>query len=269
MEMNDYEKQELLKIKEWEKREPSVVAQAIDVVAKPIGAVVNLIIPRKAILGALTTFNDLASFFTDEGDILRDSNVTTIEELRNKDLHLSDKLATDIALWAKGIAIAEGGITGTTGIFGMAVDIPSIITLALRTIQKIALCYGYKCDTEAEKIFVFQIMSAASSNSINEKTAAIVALRQIEVAIIKNTWKKLAEQAANKQAIPVFVMCIKNLAKQLGVNITKRKALQTIPIVGAGVGATMNAAYISDITEAAMRIYQKRWLKENSKIIEL
>ena len=60
-------------------------------------------------------------------------------------------------------------------------------------------------------------------------------------------------------------MCIKNLAKQLGINITKRKALQTIPIVGAGIGAVMNAAYITDITEAAIRIYEKRWLNDNGK----
>lgn len=266
--MNDYEKRELLKIKDWEEREPSVVAQAVNLVAEPIGKIVNLVIPQKAILGALTTFNDLAGFFTDENDIIRDGSVSTIEELQKKDLQLSDKLATNVTLWAKGIAGTEGAASGVAGIFGMAVDIPTIITLALRTIQKIALCYGYKCNTEAEKIFVFQVMSSASSNSMKEKIVAITALKQIQLAIAKNTWKKLAEQAAQKQAIPTFVMCIKALAKQLGINITKRKALQVIPAAGGLVGAAMNVAYISDIAEAAMRVYQKRWLEENEKIIE-
>lgn len=268
MDINSYEQKQLCEIETWEKREPSVVAQAMDKVAKPIGAVVNFVIPKKAILGALTTFNDLAGFFTDTGDILRDGNVVRIEDLKQKDLRLSDQMAENVSLWAKGIAATEGGAAGFTGIFGMAVDIPTIITLSLRTIQKIGLCYGYECNTEAEKVLVLNVMSVASSNNFQEKAAAIAALRQIEIAIAKNTWKILAEQAANKQAIPVIVMTIKNLAKQLGINITKRKALQAIPVLGAGVGAAMNVAYIADITEAAIRTYQKRWLKDNGKLIE-
>lgn len=265
MELNDYEKQVISEIEKWERKEPSVVTQALNAAAKPLVAVINFILPEKAILGALTTFNDLASFFTDEGDILRDGNVSTIEELRKKDLYLSDKLSSNVAAWARGIAIAEGGSTGMAGLFGMAVDVPTLVTLALRTIQKIALCYGYKCNTEAEKMMVFQIMSSASANSVQEKTATLATLKQIETAIRTHTWKVLAEQAANKQGIPAFIMCIKNLAKQLGINITKRKALQTIPIVSAGIGAVMNAAYITDITEAAIRIYEKRWLNDNGK----
>lgn len=109
-------------------------------------------------------------------------------------------------------------------------------------------------------------MSIASSNSLQEKAAGMAALKQIEMAIAKNTWKKLAEQAANKQGIPFIVMTIKNLAKQLGVNLTKRKALQAVPILGAGVGAMVNVAYMTDITQAAIRTYQKRWLEDNGKI---
>ncbi len=266
MELNDYEKKVILDIEKWERKEPTVVTQVINAVAEPLEKVINFILPKKAILAALTTFNDLASFFTDEGDILRDGNVSTIEELRKKELYLSDKLASNVAVWARGIALAEGGAAGMNGFLGMAVDIPTLVTLALRTIQKIALCYGYKCDTEAEKLIVFQIMSSASANSLQEKTMALATLKQIEVAILKNGWKKLAEQAANKQAIPAFITCIKALAKQLGINLTKRKALQAIPVVGAGVGAAMNSSYIFDISEAAIRIYEKRWLSDNGKI---
>ena len=266
MSISRYEKQQLYEIEKWEQREPSVVAQTMNKVTKPIGELVNFVMPKNAILGALITFNDLANFFTDTGDILREGNVAKIEELRYKDLYLSDQIAKNVSLWAKGIAGAEGGGAGVAGILGMAVDIPTIITLSLRTIQKIGLCYGYECNTEAEKMFVLNIMSAASSNNVQEKAAAITTLWQIEVAIAKNTWKKLAEQATNKQGIPFLVMTIKNLARQLGINITKRKALQAIPVLGAAVGATMNIVYITDITEAAIRTYQKRWLEENGRI---
>ena len=45
---------------------------------------------------------------TDEDDILRDGGVSYIEELRHKDLRLSDKLADEVHNWAIGTA-AEGG----------------------------------------------------------------------------------------------------------------------------------------------------------------
>lgn len=143
MSISSYEKQQLYEIEKWEQREPSVVAQTMNKVTKPIGELVNFVMPKNAILGALITFNDLANFFTDTGDILREGNVAKIEELRYKDLYLSDQIAKNVSLWAKGIAGAEGGGAGVAGILGMAVDIPTIITLSLRTIQKIGLCYGY------------------------------------------------------------------------------------------------------------------------------
>lgn len=132
MEANSYEKQQLYEIEKWEKREPSVVTQVMNKASKPIGELVSFVIPKKAILGALTTFNDLAGFFTDTGDILRDGNVTRIEDLRKMNLPLSDKMAENVSLWAKGIAGTEGCATGYGGFFGMAVDIPAITTLSLR-----------------------------------------------------------------------------------------------------------------------------------------
>ena len=59
----------------------------------------------------------------------------------------------------------------------------------------------------------------------------------------------------------------RNLAKQLGINITKRKAAQAIPIIGAGVGAAMNLAFINDVSWAARRAFQEKWLIDNNKII--
>ena len=62
---------------------------------------------------------------------------------------------------------------------------------------------------------------------------------------------------------------IKNLAKQLGVNLTKRKALHAIPAIGALVGASVNGWYIKEVGWTARRAFQERWLLENHKIMEI
>ena len=76
----------------------------------------------------------------------------------------------------------------------------------------------------------------------------------------------MTEAAKSKTSLPALIVAIKALAKQLGINLTKRKVAQVIPIVGGGVGAAMNVAFINDVAWAARRMYQERWLMVNRRI---
>ena len=131
--------------------------------------------------------------------------------------------------------------------------------MGLRVIYKIGLCYGYEFNDEADKQFVLGILSVASANTMSEKNTSLVLLKQMSMLVAKTAWKNMAE----KGVIGSAVITIRNLAKQIGINITKRKAMQAIPVVGAGVGAAMNAKYINDIAWAARRTFQERWLRDN------
>jgi hypothetical protein len=269
--LTDYEKIQVADIEAWKNLEPSVVSQAFDFVAYPATWLIQKTIPGATIQRILTAANLLAHGITDTGNILNEGGVCKICDLKNKNLLLSDEIANRIHNSAIGIAVAEGGVTGTAGIFGLVVDIPAIITLALRTIHKVGLCYGYECYSEMEKNFVLGILSASSANSMSEKVAAITTLSSIQVAIAKQTWKKVMGETTAVQELSKggSVIAARTLAKQLGVNITKRKALQMIPVFGAGVGASVNGWYIKDVGWAARRTFQERWLIENKKLTEM
>ena len=269
-ELNNYEQQQIKLIKEWKNKEPSVVSKGIGKLLYPLTWMAEKVIPEAAIRGLLNFSSTIAEWLTDTSDVLRDGKVASVEELKTKDLELSDELANKVHAWAIGIAVLEGGATGGTGLPGMAADIPSIITIALRTIHKIGVCYRFEVKTKEDRDFILGIMAASGANSMNEKLAALATLRSIEVTIAKQTWKKMVEKAAQEQmSKEAVIIGLKNLAKQLGVNLTKRKALQTIPIVGAVVGASVNGSYIQDVGWAARRAFQERWLIENKKIIEI
>lgn len=268
--LNIYESTQLQKIKDFKNEIPSVISQDIGTVLKPLTYLTEKIIPEAAIKGALDFSNSVAKWLTDINDIKRDAQVTNIEELRYANLELCDNLADEVHNWAIGIASAEGGVVGAFGIAGMAADFPAIITLALRTIHKIGICYGYESKTELDNQFVLGILSASGANSVKEKEMALLTLKNIETMLIKQSWKTMAKKAAEQQLSKEgIVIAIKNLAKQLGINLTKRKALQAIPIIGAGIGATVNGWYIKEIGWAARRMFQERWLIENGKIIEI
>jgi len=220
-----------------------------------------------AIRGALDFSSSAAEWLTDTKDLIRDSGVQSIEDLKTLDLQKSDELANSVHNWAIGIASAEGGAAGATGVFGLAVDIPAIITIALRTIHKTGACYGFEVKSRSDRDFVLAILSSSSANDMNEKTLALMALRSIEVTIMKKTWKAIAQQAGTQTVgREAGILAIKSLAAQLGINLTKRKALQAIPAIGAAVGASVNGWYIKEVGWAARRAFQERWLAENGKL---
>lgn len=265
--ISSYEIEQINQIKKWENMEPSIITRGTEFFLKPLSWTLGKIVPTKVIEGIMSTCNAAGSLFADKGDILRDAEVKEISELRSKNLELSDKLADEVHNWAIGVAIAEGGATGSGGAFTILIDIPALITLAYRTMHKIGLCYGYECNTPEERMFINMILSAASSNTVKEKTVALIGIKQIEVIIAKQTWKKIGNiAAANKIGPEALIVFIRSFAKTLNKNLTRRKALQAIPYIGAVVGASMNGSFIQDVAWAARRSFQRRWLKENEKI---
>jgi len=266
--LTPYEEEQVREIKKWKLVVPGVIDKAFGIVIEPLAWLVRKVVPQSAIQGALTLFNTCAELLADTNDIKRDGSVGDIKELRTKDFSLSDKLADEVHNWAVGIAVTEGAVAGAGGLFTAPIDIPAIITIALRTIHKIGLCYGYTCETDQDKDFILAIMAASGANTMEEKVSALTFLKSLEVILVKQTWKGMTEKAIQNQLSKEgAIIALRNLAKQLGVNITKRRALVSIPVIGALVGGSVNGWYIREVGWAARRVFQERWLMENGKLI--
>ena len=269
MKQSDYLMQQYALIKAWENEEPGVVSKTFGKLLSPVGKLISVVVPEKVIESAINAANAAAQYLTDTADVLRDGNVESIEELRTKDLKLCDQMADSVHNWAIGIATAEGAAGGFVGLPGLAADIPFITTLALRTIHKIGVCYGYMADAsnaEEEKAFVLGVLATANASTLGEKASFILGLKQISLLIQRNAWKKLAEMGT-ANFLAKSIVSVRQAAKLIGVNLTKRKASQSIPFIGGAVGAALNASFINDIAWAARRSYQRRWLEDN-KVIE-
>lgn len=269
MKQSDYMMQQYALIKAWENEEPGVVSKTFGKLLSPVGKLISVVVPEKVIESAINAANAAAQYLTDTADVLRDGNVESIEELRTKDLKLCDQMADSVHNWAIGVATTEGAAVGFAGLPGLAADIPFITTLALRTIHKIGVCYGYMADAsnaEEEKAFVLGVLAAANASTLGEKASFILGLKQISLLIQRNAWKKLAEMGT-ANLLAKSIVSVRQAAKLIGVNLTKRKASQSIPFIGGAVGAALNASFINDIAWAARRSYQRRWLEDN-KVIE-
>ena len=103
-------------------------------------------------------------------------------------------------------AASEGQLqTGASGLPGIALNIPLLITLALRTIRGIGLCYGFESDTEEERRFALAILAAVGANSIYEKDEALVLLKELHVLVIMQTFKSMAKHDGSKEAFGIVL----------------------------------------------------------------
>lgn len=266
--LTNYEKEQVGGIREWKDKEPSVVDKALGVALEPLAWMIRKVVPDSALLGALQMARKLSTKSIDVADVVRDAGVDSLSDLKTKDLALSDRLADDVHNRGVALALASGAGTGIFGIIGAPVDIPALITVALRTIEKIGVCYGYACSTKEDEDFIMGVLSTSGANTMQEKISSLSSLRTIEATLTRQTWKKMAEVAAKNQlGKEGAIFGLRQLAKQLSMNITKRKALAAIPFIGAAIGGSMNAWYLRDVGWAARRLFQERWLLDNGKII--
>lgn len=265
MKNTDYEKTQIKAINEWQRREPSLLSQASISLLTPLNWVAEKLIPEAAMMTAIELAFQAGSSLT-QPDAWKDSvGIHSLDELQ-ADLERCDKLQTKEANFAIGVAAAEGGALGACGLPGMALDLPAIITLAMRCIQMSALCYGIDLNLLGGKKIAFQILAMSGSNSVQEKMTAQAALRSIQVNLSRETFRKMAIKATeNTFSTQSAILTARNLARQLGVNLTKRKMVQMVPVIGAGIGAAVNAWYIAEVSESAKRTFQEIWLRRNGR----
>jgi hypothetical protein len=263
--LSEYEREQLEAVRAWKAEPPSITSRALVKLLSPAVYLVDRMIPIEAIEAVLESARKAGLKLADVDAVLRAGGVREIGELRTLELQKCDQLARSVQRWAVGLAAGEGAATGAAGLIGIAVDIPTALTLAFRTIYKIGLCYGYTPgDSDTE--FVHGVLGASGANTMQEKLAALACLQAIRATLHQQTWRMMANRAAEHAfSREGAILAVRALARQLGVNLTKRKALQAIPVMGALVGGSVNAWYVRDVATSARRAYQERWLLENHK----
>ncbi|MBL6988756.1 MAG: EcsC family protein [Bacteriovoracaceae bacterium] len=241
--MNEYERRQLEKVHAWKVQEPSVLNKYLIPASLPFAWLIEKVIPIKVMNAIVQGLNSTGKWATDKSDIMKMSDIEDIGELKNFEMEFLDEMSKEMRKWSIGMATVEGAATGAGGALLLAVDVPAIIVLALRTIYKIGLCYGFEPTTVEDEEFVLMILATSGANTMSEKIAALTLIKGVE--------KKIAKDLA-----------VQKLANQLTTNMAKRKFLQIVPVVGAVVGGGINGMFMKDVGLAAQRSFQNKWLEQ-------
>ncbi|MXQ07788.1 EcsC family protein [Alphaproteobacteria bacterium GH1-50] len=234
---------------------PSAFPRAVRSIAKPVSFLTNRLIPGEVIEAVIRSADWAAS-----GSIRKaalDHDFT--------DLAACDEAASEVRRWALGYAVTGGGAAGALGAVGLALDVPATIALALRTARLTGLCYGFGGDSEAERVHILDILQLAGANSRAEKDDAIARLASERGDFTPEDWRKIVRLTGQTTG---SVAATRRVAATLGVNLSARKVAQIAPVIGAAVGAGVNAAFQNDVATAARFAYRARWIEVNENIVE-
>lgn len=148
-----------------------------------------------------------------------------------------------------GFATVQGATTGFGGIFTLAADIPLMLGISLKTLQEIAIAYGYDPRKREERIFIVKCLQFSSSDIVGKKAI----LR--ELSSFHANREDSREVMSQLQGWREVVFTYRD---QFGW----KKLLQAVPVAGMVFGAITNRQAVHDVAETADMLYRKRRVLE-------
>lgn len=260
--MTPYEHKVLKDIHAWQAEPPGWGTRLLARPGRKVAEVVQVLVPTGALRAALSGADRLGRKLSDERSLLQRAGVASLADLRAGPLEICDRLSRGVARRASMIGGATGAVFGIAGAAGLVADVPTLLTIAMRTIHRIGFCYGEQPAPEHERALAIGVFALVSANSADEKLSALHALHG-GGPLLDSAWRDGVERVAERElAKDATVFSLQNLARAIGLNLGQRKVAGTIPVVGAAVGAAVNAWYLADVAQTARYVYQERWLRE-------
>lgn len=157
----------------------------------------------------------------------------------------------------RSLAVVQGGVTGAAGLPGLVADVPSLYFLVFRCVEEIACCYGFPADSEAERDHVLKVVDVGHFLESENKRRGMLELETYDEMMRRGAPVKDLERT-------VVAKGLQNLSRQLASRLVQRKLAQTVAVIGAFIGAGVNAALVNDIGLTAIHAYRRRRLRQTA-----
>jgi hypothetical protein len=261
--LDPYEHQQLERIRAWRAEPPGLATRTIGHATGPLADVAEKMIPPLALRLTLDTVHAAAVKISDRRSILKRAGVAQVEDLLRAELALCDRLAQQVGRRAALLAGGSGALFGVAGTFGLVADLPTLLTLTFRTIHRLGLCYGEDLAAPERRRLPVALFALASANSMEEKREALAAIDSVaEAGDAEAAIDGISRAAQRELAKDSVAFSLNNLGKSVARNLGWRKAGESLPLIGAVVGGSVNAWYLYDLARAAQYSFQLRWLRQ-------
>ncbi|AVM22754.1 EcsC family protein [Bacillus pumilus] len=174
-----------------------------------------------------------------------DDSIQRIEDIEKAPIEIMDAIGEHMGKNRTNLATVQGATTGVGGIFTLAADIPAVLGLSLKTLQDIAVTYGYDPKNKEERVFIIKCLQLNSADVVGKKSI-LKELRSFHASEGKH--ENMISQIQGWREV------VYNYRDSFGW----KKLFQLVPIAGILFGAVSNRSQLKGIAETGMMQYRKR-----------
>lgn len=203
--------------------------------------------------------NDFVSESSSVDKLLKEVGAKDLKEL-TQDPARSQRISQALANQNKILAAIQGAFTGATGVIGSAIDVPTSIALALRSIYQTGRAHGFELKPEDHEIVEF-IFKKIDLGSVAEKQALLIAVRTFSTTLQTHDVSQFQQLVGSSTSSDV----LKNwLSNQDGTwkwswldNLPQFKIVTKLaPLACMGISATYSWKLVDDATEKAQIVFK-------------
>lgn len=174
-----------------------------------------------------------------------DDSIQHIEDIEKAPIEIMDAISEHMGKNRTNLATVQGATTGVGGIFTLAADIPAVLGLSLKTLQDIAVTYGYDPKNKEERVFIIKCLQLNSADVVGKKS------------ILKELRSYHASEGKHENMISQ-IQGWREVVYNYQDSFGWKKLFQLVPIAGILFGAVSNRSQLKGIAETGMMQYRKR-----------
>jgi len=149
----------------------------------------------------------------------------------------------------------SGGVTAAVTVGALAADVAGTLAGLGRIVAVTAAQYGYDVREPEEEIYALGVLSYSMAASGTNKVAALTSLSRLTQEMMRGpAWAQLRKHQ--------LVRIIDRIYATLGLQLTKKKLAQAVPIAGAIINGGLNAELVDRTFRRASQAYRLRFLAE-------
>ena len=174
-----------------------------------------------------------------------DESIQRIEDIEAAPIEVMDAISDQMGKNRTNLATVQGATTGVGGMFTLAADIPAVLGLSLKTLQDIAVTYGYDPKNKEERVFIIKCLQLNSADVVGKKS------------ILKELKSYHASEGKHENMISQ-IQGWREVVYNYRDSFSWKKLFQLVPIAGILFGAASNRSQLKGIAETGIMQYRKR-----------
>ncbi len=264
--LTPYEAEQVAVIAAWKARKPGFLRRTIESLKWPLTRLFEKLVPADKARAMLARVHQAADWEQGRDKIQRALGIDHVKELYDGPLERCDELVKKVADISRQIITSESLLANVGGELTELLELPAEIMLALRTVHRVAACYGYPLAHPDDETLITAIIGLSLVTEPEERLRSTKLIRGLEDGTLNGEDRQRLSTTAETR---VEDEVGDELVEEIGSTLVGEKIEEGIPFLGATLGVILDNAFIQGVEKTAQFIFQERWLREHGKLDEI